>query len=195
MPSCILINHHGDAIKWRYLPFVMGIHRSPVNSHHKGQWRGDLRFLWSARLSKQWSRRWFKTPSRSFVDSNCGYLPQPMLTYQLGHQIISQCKWNRMQLQLKVFVSTKITFLVKKLISLVLSDKMQSLLLNLAFIEIYLNHLYIILHEIAVVRTGFNSLGPGDTYMRHWNGSPLAQIMACRLFSVNPLFEPMLQYC
>ena len=35
---------HDDVIKWkhfpRYWPFVRGIHRSPVNSPHKGQWRG-----------------------------------------------------------------------------------------------------------------------------------------------------------
>ena len=34
---------HDDVIKWkqfpRYWPFVRGIHRSPVNSVHKGQWR------------------------------------------------------------------------------------------------------------------------------------------------------------
>ena len=28
----------------RYWPFVRGIHRSPVNSPHKGQWRGTLMF-------------------------------------------------------------------------------------------------------------------------------------------------------
>ena len=37
---------HDDVIKWnhfpRYRPFVRGIHRSPVNSLHKGQWRGAL---------------------------------------------------------------------------------------------------------------------------------------------------------
>ena len=35
-------------IKWkrfsRYWPFVRGIHRSPVNSPHRGQWRGALIF-------------------------------------------------------------------------------------------------------------------------------------------------------
>ena len=39
---------HDDVIKWkhfpRYCPFVRGIHRSPVNSPHKGQWRGALMF-------------------------------------------------------------------------------------------------------------------------------------------------------
>ena len=29
---------------FRYWPFVQGIHRSPVNSPHKGQWRGALMF-------------------------------------------------------------------------------------------------------------------------------------------------------
>ena len=37
---------HDDVTKWkhfpRYWPFVRGIHRSPVNSPHKGQWRGAL---------------------------------------------------------------------------------------------------------------------------------------------------------
>ena len=28
----------------RYCPFMRGIHRSPVNSPHKGQWRGALMF-------------------------------------------------------------------------------------------------------------------------------------------------------
>ena len=39
---------HDDDIKWkhlpRYWPLVRGIHRSPVNSPRKGQWRGALIF-------------------------------------------------------------------------------------------------------------------------------------------------------
>ena len=37
---------HDDVIKWKHFPlnwpFVRGIHRSPVNSLHKGLWRGTL---------------------------------------------------------------------------------------------------------------------------------------------------------
>ena len=40
--------HHDDVIRWkrfpRYWPFMRGIHRSPVISPHKGQWRGALMF-------------------------------------------------------------------------------------------------------------------------------------------------------
>ena len=39
---------HDDVIKWkhfpRYWPFVRGIHRSSVNSPHKGQWCGALMY-------------------------------------------------------------------------------------------------------------------------------------------------------
>ena len=39
---------HDDVIKWkhfpRYWPFVRGIHRSPVNSPHRGEWREALMF-------------------------------------------------------------------------------------------------------------------------------------------------------
>ena len=49
---------HNDVIKWkhfpRYWPFVRGIHRSPVNSPHKGQWRVALMFS----LICGWINRW-----------------------------------------------------------------------------------------------------------------------------------------
>ena len=39
---------HDDVIKWKHFPrywlFVRGIPRSPMNSPHKGQWRGALMF-------------------------------------------------------------------------------------------------------------------------------------------------------
>ena len=46
--SSWLLLKHDDIIKWklfpRYWPFERGIHRSPVNSPHKGQWRIALMF-------------------------------------------------------------------------------------------------------------------------------------------------------
>ena len=63
--------HHDDVIKWkhfpRYWPFVRGIHRSPVNSPHKGQWRGASMFslicVWINSWVKQWWGWWFETLS------------------------------------------------------------------------------------------------------------------------------------
>ena len=51
------------------LAFVWGIHRWPVNSPHKGQWRGALVFSLICALNKRLSKQswgwWFETPSRS----------------------------------------------------------------------------------------------------------------------------------
>ena len=60
-------------IKWkhfsRYWPSVRGIHRSPVNSPHKGQWRWwSFGVFFDLRLNKRWSKQscswWFEMPSR-----------------------------------------------------------------------------------------------------------------------------------
>ena len=49
---------YDDVIEWehfrRYWPFVRWIHRSPVNSPHKGQWHGALMFS----LIFAWINRW-----------------------------------------------------------------------------------------------------------------------------------------
>ena len=61
---------HDDIIKWKHFPrcwpCVREIHRSPVNSPHKGQWRGALGALKFSLIYawKKHSRRWwFETPS------------------------------------------------------------------------------------------------------------------------------------
>ena len=54
-----IVKTHDDVIKWkhfpRYWPFVRRIHRSLVNSPHKGQWRAEL---WCVLLSaSEWMGR------------------------------------------------------------------------------------------------------------------------------------------
>ena len=50
--------HMIDVIKWKhfphYWPFVRRIHRWPVNSPHKGQWRGALMFSWICAWINGW---------------------------------------------------------------------------------------------------------------------------------------------
>ena len=54
----LILKFHDDVIKWkhfpRYWPFVRGIHRSLVNSPHKGQRRGALMFS----LICVWTNGW-----------------------------------------------------------------------------------------------------------------------------------------
>ena len=89
---------HDDVIKWnhflRYCPFVWGIHRSPVNSPHKGQWRGDLMFslifAWINGLINNHEAYWFETPSRSLWrhcnvrNTCCVWLLSNIFIYDMG---------------------------------------------------------------------------------------------------------------
>ena len=60
---------HDNIIKWKhfpcYWPFVQGIHRSPVNSSHKGQWHGALMFS----LIYAWLNSWVN--NRKAGDLRC----------------------------------------------------------------------------------------------------------------------------
>ena len=67
----LLTLNHDDVIKRKhfphYWPFVLVIHRSPVNPPHKGQWRFNVFFdrRLNKRLSKQSWGWWSETPSCS----------------------------------------------------------------------------------------------------------------------------------
>ena len=63
------ISNHDDVIKWKhfplYWPFVRGIHRSPVNSPHKGQWRGAFVFS----LICAWTNGWVNNRGAGGLDA------------------------------------------------------------------------------------------------------------------------------
>ena len=72
---------HNDVMKWKHFPrywlFVLGIHRSPVNSPYKGQWRGISMFS----LICTWTNGWVNTRDVSdlrrhrpdYDDTKCVY--------------------------------------------------------------------------------------------------------------------------
>ena len=69
VPSLI----HDDVIKWKHFPrywsFVRGIHWSPVNSPHKGQWRGDLMFA----LICTWINSWVNNREVGDLRRHCAH--------------------------------------------------------------------------------------------------------------------------
>ena len=65
-------SNHNDVIKWKYLrywPFVRGIHRSPLNSPHKGQWRGALMFS----LICAWINDWVNSCEAGDLRRHCAH--------------------------------------------------------------------------------------------------------------------------
>ena len=73
-PRWYITFHSWWRLQWkyfpRYWPFVRGIHRSPVNSPHKGQWRGALIFSLICAWTKGWVNNRY-TPSSSYVTVMC----------------------------------------------------------------------------------------------------------------------------
>ena len=71
-----------DVIKWKhfppYWPFVRGMHRSPVNSPHKGQWRGALMFS----LIRVWINGWVN-------NREAGELRRYLAHYDVRYQAIN----------------------------------------------------------------------------------------------------------
>ena len=84
---------HYDVIKWkhflRYRPFVRGIHRSPVNSPHKGQWRRVLMFS----LICFWLNDWVNNREAGDLRRHCGhYDVTVMCTSVFCQQLRINCK-------------------------------------------------------------------------------------------------------
>ena len=77
---------HDDVIKWKHLPhywpFVWAIHRPPVNSPHKGQWRGYLMFS----LICTWRNGWVN-------NRKAGDLRRHRAHYDVIIMAISCCPW------------------------------------------------------------------------------------------------------
>ena len=83
---CIESSHayHDDVIKWkhfpRYWPFVRGIHRSPVNSPHKGQWDE----AWTFSLICAWINGWVHNREAGDLRRHCAHYDVTVMHENLG---------------------------------------------------------------------------------------------------------------
>ena len=82
---------HDDVSKWkhfpRYWPFVRGIHRSPVNSPHKGQWRGALMFT----LICAWMDGWVNNRKAGDLRRHCAHCDVTVMPWLFSY-------WNRVRI-------------------------------------------------------------------------------------------------
>ena len=93
----VLKNHEG-VIKWkhfpRYWPFVRGIHRSPVNFPHKGQWRGASMFS----SIYAWRNSWVNNRE-----------PGDLRRYRAHYDVTVMCFRSMDYIQLKYYSQLKVT--------------------------------------------------------------------------------------
>ena len=86
---------HDDVIKWTHFPrnwpLVRGIHRTPVNSPHKGQWRGALMFS----LFCVWINDWVNNREASDLRRYLVHYDVSAMS-PLHDWLDSGCMWNKM---------------------------------------------------------------------------------------------------
>ena len=93
---------HDDVVKWKhfpgYCPFVRGIHRSPVNSPHKSQWRGVSMFS----LICAWINGWVNNREAGDLRHHHAYFDIAIMIcyffdifrqYKIHWPTILLCKW------------------------------------------------------------------------------------------------------
>ena len=132
------VREDDDVIQWKHFPrywsLVRGIHRSPVNSPHKGHWRRvlilSLICALNKRFSKQWWGWWFETSSCwSWCHCNvCQFAKSNSKDY-----------WNLPDIRWRTYrtgclVTQGITFQVNSLITQIFS--LATLLWNFAYISL-----------------------------------------------------------
>ena len=83
---------HDDVIKWkhfpRYWPSVRGIHRSQVNSPHKGQWRRALMFS----LICAWMNDWVNNHEAGDLRRHCAHYDVTVVSCPT-HLNVLWCQW------------------------------------------------------------------------------------------------------
>ena len=95
-------NHEG-VIKWkhfpRYWPIVRGIHRSPVSSPHKGQWRGALTFS----LICVWINGWINNGEAGDLRRYCAH-------YDVTVMMLNVAVWQTMLCDRPCYDEVKLLF-------------------------------------------------------------------------------------
>ena len=97
---------HDDVIKWkhfpRYWPFVRGIPRSPVNSPHKGQWRGAL--MCSSICA--WINRWVNNREAGDLRRHRAHYDAIVMCDIMGYSLKSQLSLRRFTMKTQYWAST-----------------------------------------------------------------------------------------
>ena len=97
-------NIHDDVIKWKHFPrnwpFVRGIHRSTVNSPHKGQWRGALMFS----LIWVWKNGWVNNGKAGDLRHHRAHYDVSVMSNSCGINgptcVLSKLKWSKIPILL-----------------------------------------------------------------------------------------------
>ena len=194
--------HHDDVIKWnhfpRYWPFVLGIHRSPMNSPHKGQWRRALRFSLICTRINGWVN-----------NGEAGDLRCYRVHYEVTMMISAQHFIGGMPVCFTGQNSAVPSFLhycyrhgfhlsLQWMCIKAKRDRCISYqpLTKPMMLQCYIAYMWVnSCDEMSNLLPDINSSPPSATYMHQWIRSALVQIMAWHWIGAKPLSKPVLGFC
>ena len=105
----VLTHWYEDVIKWkhfpRHWPFVRGIHRSLVNSTHKGQWRGVLTFS----VLCTWTNGWANNRDASDLRRHRAHDDVTVMRPRQNERYFADDKFKCVFLNENVWISIKIS--------------------------------------------------------------------------------------
>ena len=101
---------HDDVIKWKHFPrywcFMRGIHRPPVNSPHKGQWRGASMFS----LICAWTKGWVNNRDVGDRIRHYAHYDVTILSYIPSQELIQRCQNHDLTWNLLLFIDVFLIF-------------------------------------------------------------------------------------
>ena len=103
---------HDDVMKWkhypRYRPLMRNIHRSPVISPHKGQWRGALMFS----LICVWTNGWVSNRDAGDLKRHCDYYDVMVMILQTFFNKTFRCFYCY-SIYIYMYICILYTYLIK----------------------------------------------------------------------------------
>ena len=136
---------HDDVIKWKhfphYWPFVWGIHRPPVNSQHKSQWRGAAMFS----LIYFWINGWENNREAGDLRRYRAHYDVSVMQFHMPqHSCVVTVMWNEMGdvevLQWMIYVKIICVYFNENISPQPLLETIINFILWWSSIMRYLNH-------------------------------------------------------
>ena len=177
-------DNHDDVTTWKFFPrcwpFVRRIHRWPVNSPHKGQWRGALMLS----LICAWLNAWIN-------NREAGDLRRHRAHYDVIVMVAIKIHAASYMTGFRHVILREEPNIKLPRVEMPLILEVHHMLRDYWICCATLNQQH--LKRYASVNLAcFNPLMPRDAYMRYKTRPSLVQIMVCRLFGNKPLSNRVL---
>ena len=165
---------------------MRGIHRSSVNSPHKGQWRGALMFS----LICTWINGWANNREAGDLRPHSAHYDVTVMRRHRPTLLLERLSWYQCK-----GVDVDPSYPNAAYMHAWIGSALVQIMACRLFGAKPLSKPLLGYCQLNPCKQTVDPSYPNAAYMHAWIGSALVQIMACRLFGAKPLSKPLLGYC